>query len=214
MKGQAIRYSDQELAWLEDNRAMVIGDYHAGFVARFGRTDVSAANLKALRTRKGWKTGRTGHFAAGHAPHNKGRPFPIAANHPNCRKHQFKKGQEPHNTKYAGHERVSKDGYVEISVNERNPHTGYKRRYVHKHRWLWEQANGPLPDDMALKCLDGDKTNCDPSNWEAIPKALLPRLSGGRWYRPYDTYEPEARPAVLAIAKLEHAVRQRKRGAE
>ena len=66
------------------------------------------------------------------------------------------------------HERTSKDGYVEISVDQVNPHTGYERRFVHKHRHLWEQANGPLPDGMCLKCLDGDKTNTAPLNLSLI----------------------------------------------
>lgn len=54
---------------------------------------------------------------------------------------------------------------------------------------------------------DGDKANTAPDNWEAIPRALLPRLSGGRWYRGYDTLEPELRQTALAIAKLEHKAR-------
>ena len=65
---------------------------------------------------------------------------------------------------------------------------------------------------MALKCLDGDKQNCDPANWEAVPRALLPRLAGGNRYRrvlAFDDAAPEVRLSILAIAKLEHAARQR-----
>lgn len=209
MKGRAIRYSQAEMTWLERNRTMVISDYHSAFVARFGRNDVSAGNLHALRKRKGWKTGRTGYFEKGQDPHNKGKPF----NPPGSEKGRFKKGNLPHNTHYLGHERVSKDGYVEISVDETNPHTGFERRYVLKHRWLWEQMNGPVPEGMALKCLDGDKANTDPSNWKLIPRALLPRLSGGRWHKPYEAYEPEIRPTVLTVAELEHAARTKRKAA-
>jgi len=105
---------------------------------------------------------------------------------------------------------MSKDGYVEISVDQVNPHTGYGRRFVHKHRHLWELANGPLPEGMCLKCLDGDKSNTDPSNWEAIPRALLPRLNG-RFGRGYDTADPEVKPTIMAIAKLEHKAREAKK---
>lgn len=210
MKGRAIPYSAEEMAWLEENRALPISEYTAAFRERFKRSDVEKMHLHALRKRKGWKTGRTGHFGAGHEPHNKGKPFPIAATHPNCRKTQFKKGNEPHNTHYLGHGRISKDGYVEVSVAETNPHTGYERRYVLKHRHEWEKANGPIPKDHALKCLDGDKTNCDPSNWEAVPRALLPRLAGGNRYNrklAFDDAPAELKPTVLAVAKLEHAVK-------
>lgn len=213
MKGKAIHYSGAEMAWLEANYAMVIGAYHAGFVSRFGRSDVEPMHLHSLRKRKGWKTGRTGHFVKGAPAHNKGKECPpgTGGRHPNSRRTQFKAGQLPHNTHYLGHERVSKDGYVEISIDETNPHTGFERRYVLKHRWLWEQKNGPVPEGMALKCLDGDKLNTDPSNWEALPRAVLPRLNG-RFGRDYDQAPAELKPTILAVAKLEHRTRQ-KRGA-
>lgn len=212
MKGRHIHYSEAELAWLEDQRTLPIGDYHAGFVAAFGRSDVTAQHLHALRKRKGWKTGRTGQFVKGQEPLNKGKPCAPGkgGNHPNARRTQFRKGQEPHNTRYLGHERVSKDGYVEISVDQPNPHTGYHRRYVLKHKWLWEQANGPVPEGHALKCLDGNRQNTDPSNWEPVPRAILPRLAGGNRYHrklPYDHAAPELRPAIMAVAKLRHAVK-------
>ncbi|OWK23941.1 hypothetical protein AJ87_26355 [Rhizobium yanglingense] len=92
-------------------------------------------------------------------------------------------------------------------VDEENPWTGAKTRPVHKHRWLWEKANGPIPEGHVLKCLDGDKTNCDPSNWELISREVLPHLSG-RFGFAYDQAEPEVKPAMMAVAKLKHAVKQ------
>lgn len=211
MKGHPIPYSAEEMAWLEANRAMVISDYHRAFCGTFGRSDASLVNLHSLRKRKGWSTGRTGCFVKGETPHNKGKPCApgTGGRHPNARKTQFRKGQEPHNTHYLGHERVSIDGYVEISVAETNPHTGYGRRYVLKHRHLWEQANGPLPEGFCLKCL-GDRLNTDPSNWEAVPRALLPRLAGGNRYSrklAFDDAHANLKPTILAAAKLEHGAR-------
>lgn len=63
---------------------------------------------------------------------------------------------------------------------------------------------------MCLKCLSDDKTNCDPSNWELIPRALLPRLNG-RFGRNYDDASPELKPVILAVAKLEHQARERRK---
>ena len=216
-KGKAIPYSAEEMAWLEANRLLPISDYACGFNEAFGR-EVEAKNLHALRKRKGWKTGRTGCFEKGQEPANKGKKCEPGrgGRHPNARKTQFKKGHEPHNTRWLGHERIDpKDGYVYISVGETNPHTGYGRRYVLKHVWLWEQANGPIPDGHCLKCL-GDKTNTDPSNWTLIPRALLPRLAGGNRYRKvlaFDDAAPELKPTVLAVAKLEHATRKARKAA-
>lgn len=262
-----ISYSVAEMAWLETNRVMVISDYHAAFVAKFGRADVSASNLHGLRKRKGCKvgrdpgryvgrgsmftpaqrdwiaahaadgveerhrgfvaefgradvtaqqidefrkrcgfrTGRTGYFEKGSVPINKGVKNPNP--HPNSAKTQFKKGQLPANAKWAGHERVNREGYVEISICEANPHTGFERRYVHKHRLLWEEANGPIPAGMVLKCK-GDKSNSDPSNWEMIPQGMLPRLNG-KCGRNYDAAPEELKPIIMTVAKLEHRVREK-----
>jgi hypothetical protein len=210
MKGRGIIYSADEIGWIEANAARPRAEAHAEFIERFGRADVSAANYKALCTRRGWKTGRTGHFLAGHPPMNEGCKMPYSAGSAATR---FRQGQEPHNTRWLGHERVSVDGYVEISVAKPNPHTGYPRSYVLKHLWLWEQANGPVPEGHCLKSRDGDRLNTDPANWMLIPRALLPRLNGGRARkRPtYDEAHPDLKPTVLAVARLEHAANDARR---
>lgn len=202
-----ISYSPDELEWIEAHKAEPRRAAHAAFCETFGRGDVSLKNFTSLCKRKGWLTGRTGRYEPGQEPANKGRKMPY---NPNSARTRFRKGNRPHNTKHAGHERISKDGYVEISINETNPYTGFERRYVQKHRHLWEQANGPVPEGHCLKCLDGDKTNTDPSNWAAIPRALLPRLNG-RFGRGYDDAPPELKPTIMAIARLEHEARNRKR---
>lgn len=214
-RGRHRRFSPAEMAWLEANHTLRIADYHRAFVAAFPREDVRPQNLHALRKRMGWKTGRTGCFEKGAVPMNKGVPCApgTGGRHPNARRTQFQKGQEPHNTKFLGHERINKDGYVEISVAETNPHTGYGRRYVHKHVHLWTQANGPVPKGFALKCLDSNKLNTDPNNWEAVPRGMLPRLNGGRSRKrvAYDDAAPELKPTLMAVAKLEHGIHEKRR---
>ncbi len=213
--GRHTKFSKAEIAWLKDNATLPIGEYHAAFCQTFGRTDMTAPNLNGLRKRQGWRTGRTGRFEKGSISHNKGKPCPpgVGGRHENARKSQFKKGEAPHNTKWLGHERVGTHGYVEISVAETNPHTGYERRYVLKHIRLWEAENGPVPDGHCLKCLDGDRLNTNPSNWEAIPRGVLPRLNGGRGTKlpAYDQAAPELRPTIMAIAKAGHLARRRAR---
>ncbi|MCZ4259187.1 HNH endonuclease signature motif containing protein [Sulfitobacter sp. G21635-S1] len=209
MKGRRLIYTPEELAWIKarcrDDRKAT----HSAFCALFGRVDVSLSNLNSLCKRNGWLTGRTGRFDPGQVPPNKGKKMPFNENRA---KTQFKKGQVSHTFRGAGHERVdNKDGYIVMIVEETNPWTGARTRPVHKHRWLWEQKNGPVPEGMVLKCRDGDKTNTDPSNWVAIPRAMLPRLNG-RFGRGYDAAPAELKPVLMATAKLEHAARQKKRG--
>ncbi|SNT76444.1 HNH endonuclease signature motif containing protein [Paracoccus seriniphilus] len=212
MKGKRISYSAEELAWIEARKKMPRRQAHALFCATWSRDDVSLSNYNALCKRKGWMTGRTGQFPKGLAPHNKGKPMPDDLRQ-KCLRTAFKKGNLPHNHRGHGHERIdSKDGYVVMIVAEKNPWTGADTRPVHKHRYLWEQRYGPVPKGHVLKCLDGDKTNCDPDNWELIPRALLPRLSG-RWTGvKYDEAPAELKPAVMAVAKLDHKAREIRRG--
>lgn len=210
MKGRAISYSAEELAWIKAHCDLTRRALHREFTERFDRPDVTVENIKALCSRNGWKTGRTGQFRKGQAPANKGKAMPFNANSARTR---FKKGNRPHTWRGAGHERIDeKDGYVILIVDEPNPWTGAPTRPVLKHRYLWEKVNGPLPEGYCLKCLDGDKTNTDPSNWEAIPRALLPRLNG-RFGRDFDNAPLELRPLILQTARLEHEAREARKSA-
>src|SRR5579872_147759 len=158
-KGRGLLYSNAEVSFIRRRRKKPRRKLHAEFIAQFGR-DISFQRFVSLCKRNCIHTGRDGRFQKGSTPANKGKKRAFNAN---SARTQFKKGHRPHNTKWAGHERVGTHGYVEISIRQRNPHTGFERRYVLKHRWLWEQAHGPIPDDMVLKCK-GNPHDTEPSN--------------------------------------------------
>lgn len=174
---------------------------HVAFCDEFGRNDVSFANLKALCSRRGYHTGRTGCFPKGNAPFNKGMKGFYA---PGSEKGWFKKGSLSGTAalrkKPIGFERLSKDGYLERKVHDGLP---MQSRWRAVHLINWEAINGPVLPGHALKCLDGDRANVDPANWQLVPRALLPRLAG-RWTIPYDQAEPETKPVLLTLARLKH----------
>ena len=201
MRGHAIHYSATELAWIKRHASEPRRQAHLMFVRAFNRPDVSCDAFRHLCLRRGWKTGRTGYFEKGAIPANKGKKMPYNEHSARTR---FKTGNIPHNARYLGHERVSRDGYVEISVAEVNLHTGYERRYVLKHKYLWERLHGPVPNGHVLKALDGNRRNTDPSNWTPINRRLLPLLNGHRGPH-YDSADPEVKPLILTVAKLKRA---------
>jgi hypothetical protein len=100
----------------------------------------------------------------------------------------------------AGSEYIS-NGYIMINIGcvRADGKVGH-RRWIEKHRLLWEKIHGPIPKGHILKCLDGDRLNCDPSNWECVTRGMIPRLNG----RGFDVAPSELKPTIMAVAKLEY----------
>lgn len=204
VKGAQIRYSTAELAWIKRNCVWPRRKAHAKFCKFFGRNDVTLDNFKALCTRKGWKTGRNGCYEKGAVPLNKGKKCEPGkgGNSPNAKRTQFKKGGRSGRAlevyKPVGTERITKDGYIERKVNDSFP---LQARWRAVHLVRWEEKHGKIPKRHCLKCLDGNKGNTDPANWELIPRAALPFLNGHRGYN-YDEMPADLRPAALALARV------------
>lgn len=77
----------------------------------------------------------------------------------------FKKGNEPHNTNFNGHERVTKDGFLMIRVSKGN--------YVLKARLIWERENETLKENEVIRYKDGNKLNCSIENLYKINRTEL-----------------------------------------
>jgi len=208
MKARPHRWSAEELAWVEARAALPRRKMLAAFNAAFG-CGVTLAALIGLCKRRGWTTGRSGRFGAGHTPANKGKTMPFNTASAATR---FKPGRRVGRAaalyQPIGTERLSRYGYRERKVNDDMP---LQRRWRAVHILRWEAEHGPVPQGHALKSLDGDRLNTAPANWVAIPRALLPRLNG-RHGRGYDQAAPEVRPTIMMIAELEHAARQASKG--
>lgn len=85
-------------------------------------------------------------------------------------KTRFKKGQDPHNTVAVGHERLSRDGYLEVKLQHKKG-VGKNCNFVAKHRILWEKINGPIPENYNVEFVDGNKMNIEISNLVLRSKA-------------------------------------------
>lgn len=203
MKGRAIHYSEEELAWIEAHKLLRRAEAYAMFQARFARPEITQTNYASLCKRKGWMTGRNGRFTQGQEPHNKGKPFCAPGSEKGWFRTGERRGAAADLYKPIGTERISKDGYIERKIHDGLP---LQSRWRAVHLIRWEALHGSVPEGHALKCLDGDRTNTAPANWTAVPRALLPRLNG-RFGRNYDAAPAEMQPVILATAQLEHTAR-------
>ncbi len=210
MVGKCGVLSAAEIAWLRENYRLSCSEVGPALRAAFpDGSNPTDKQINAWRKRNGVLTGNDSSFKPGQVPWSKGRK--LGPNEKSAAT-QFKAGHKPHNAKPIGYESRSPDGYVLICVDRPNPF--YPERATHmafKHRELWEARNGPVPAGHVLKCLDGNKTNCDPSNWEAVPIGLLCRLHG-KSGRDYDRAPDELKPIIMATAKLEHAAKEIRKG--
>jgi hypothetical protein len=203
MKGHPIPYSAAEIAFIRRRKRMARRELHAKFMTAFPRRrDISIDSLKRLCLRKGWSTGRDGCFVKGIVPFNKGKKMPFNAN---TVRTQFKKGNRTGKAKERykeiGSQRYSKEGYLERKIHDGLPR---QSRWRAVHILNWEALHGAMPAGHCLKCLDGDKRNTVSSNWELIPRAMLPRLNSPRGTRRYDSAPDDLKPTIMALAKLEH----------
>jgi hypothetical protein len=105
--------------------------------------------------------GAASRFKPGNISHNKGQKMSKEM-YEMVKVSMFKKGNEPHNMKYDGHERKDKDGYVYVRIA--------KAKYVLKHRYVWEQQNGPIPKGNIIIFKDRDKSNIKIDNLQMITK--------------------------------------------
>ena len=106
----------------------------------------------------------------GNVPKNKGKKWSEYMSkeaQEKSRRTTFKKGNIPPNHREIGEERISKDGYIEIKVQD-----GYlNNNWQLKHRYIYEQQYGPIPKGYKVIFLDGNKKNFNIDNLKLISSA-------------------------------------------
>ena len=184
-KGIAIKYTEEMLMFLRQHEETPRTELTCKFNEKFGYK-LSVDGIKAKCLRMGLKTGRTGCFSPGHKTWNAGVKGLTSANSTS-----FKKGNTPFNHRPVGYERITVDGYVEVKVAEPNV-------FESKHRWIWEQQHGPVPDNHVLVFKNMNKQDCRLENLMLISRAELVRLNQS--YRKLAT--PETNETCVLMAKI------------
>lgn len=142
------------------------------FTEKF-KWQIKMSQIKNFIARNKLNTGRNGQFQKGLTPPNKGKrqsDYMSVDAIERTKATRFKKGQTPRNHRMVGSERVTKDGYIEIKVEEPD-------KWMLKHRLVWQQANGEVPKGYVLIFKDGDKTNATLENLILVKRAVNLRLN-------------------------------------
>ena len=132
-------------------------------IAKFD-IDYTAVQIKSAMGRYKLNTGLTGRFQKGSTPFNKGKKGLIGAN-----RTSFKKGQRSHNWVPIGTERITRDGYIQIKIQDGH----YHRNWRGKHILIWEKVNGKLPQGHVIIFGDGDNRNFNINNLLLITRGQL-----------------------------------------
>lgn len=132
------------------------------------------------------KVGEKSRFKKGQYAHNKGKP--MSKNVYDKIKHTFfKKGNIPHNAKFDGYETLSK-GYVEVRISQGH--------YEKKHRHIWMQHYGEIPENHIIIFKDKNRFNFDIDNLEMI--SIAENMKRNTITR----FPPELRKAIHLIKKI------------
>lgn len=164
-------------------------------------SEKSVANQKIkLNLSSGIKGGQ---FKKGHIPANKGKKwddYVSKEKQKNSLKTCFKKGNIPHNHRKVGEERTTKEGYIEIKIEEPN-------KWQLKHRYIYEKNFGKIPDGYNVIFLDGNKKNLEISNLKLVSKAEDLIMNNNRLF----TKDKELTNTGTIIAKVIYEASKLKR---
>ena len=170
-------------------------------------TEITVQQIKTHKHNRKLDSGLTSHFEKGHNTFNKGlkwEDYMSKEAQANSKKTTFKKGIIPLNTKEVGSEYVDADGYLYIKVKS----TGNKRfskggMWQQKHRLIWEEHYGEIPEGYAIIFLDRDKRNFDINNLRMVNRnelVLINKLGL--------TEDKDINEFIIALSKVKHKLRK------
>lgn len=124
----------------------------------------SVGNFKSRYFKETGISLRTGinryQFIKGHKSHNKGKKwddYMSKESQERSKRTTFKKGNVPVNHREVLEERIDKNGYIEIKVEE-------PKKWMRKQRYIYEQHYGEVPKGHKIIFADGNNRNFDIDN--------------------------------------------------
>ncbi len=192
-------YTAEEIEYLKE---VALGRSNKEITEMFNKKfklNLSEKIISATRKRYGIKTGSDGRFGKGNIPFNKDKKGLTGAN-----KTSFKKGNKPHNWVPIGSERITKDGYIQIKIQEGK----FQHNWKGKHILIWEESNGPVPKGHNVIFGDGNNRNFDLDNLILVSKKQMLILNRNSLIQ----NDAELTKTGVLIADLYSKISDRKKG--
>ena len=149
-------------------------------------------------------------FKKGQESHNKGKKleeFMSPEGIENSKKTRFKKGDKPYNKCEIGEERINTEGYIIVKIKNE----GIQReRWAFKHRLIWEEKHGPIPEGKMVEFADGNKLNININNLFLADRREHLGLNRLNNFKPRDN--ANITKAQLNLVKLQNAIKDTKEG--
>lgn len=193
-----MKYTDEMRQFILENCK---GRYNQELADLFNRkfnARVTGGMMKSYKANHKLNSGISSKFKRGRAAHNKGKKMPKEV-YEKVRHTMFSKGHIPSNHKPVGSERISKDGYIEVKVQEPN-------KWKLKQRIVYEELKGKIPEGSTIIFLDGNKLNCNIDNLKCITRSELLYLNRNGLNNSNEVTE-----TGILMAKLDHAKNKRKK---
>ena len=138
-------------------------------------------------------------FHKGHIPTNKGKKVSPEI-YEKMSPTMFKKGHINENKRAVGSERVNVYGYIEIKVAEPN-------RWRLKHRLIWEQHNGIIPEGCNVQFKNHNTLDCRIENLYLISKSEQMRNENSLMAR----YPKELRDVIRLKGTVKRQLRKQEK---
>ena len=172
--------------YIKDNHVGIgIADMAEQLNMKFG-TNYKYSQIRAYYKNHGLKCGIDCRFKKGLIPVNKGKKGIRLS--PET---EFEKGHTPHNTLPVGTELIKADGYIWVKVADPN-------KWRQKHRIIWEDANGEIPDKHIILFADGNRLNTELDNLRLVSRKKLSILNKRKLISP----DPDATDVGINVANV------------
>ena len=197
------KYKEKHIEFVRNNvKGITLKELTIKFNKEFNM-NVSENAIANIKNKYNLQSGIVGgRFEKGQISWNKGKKM-SPSQYKKCAATMFKKGNTPANARTIGSERVDKDGYILIKIQN-----GHKNKnWIRKHRYLYEQAYGKVPKGYKVIFADGDIRNFDLNNLILVSDAEELIMNRNKLFKE----DTELTKAGVVVAKLLDKVNKRKK---